>query len=147
MDGKLRNVRSKGMGLVEFSHKYWRVVPPNTYINETIPIDAGYRSPDIEVTNFCMLPFITSPGYHRSCITEAPTRSMTGEHIHNIDRPCGRRLFMSNHKTVSRYNDSVKEQFGIHRIKDCLDAVDNLTRTCGRPGPKWLASMIIKLYK
>ena len=92
------------MGLIEFSHKYVGVVPPNTYINGTIPIDAGYRSPDIEVMNFCMLPFINSPGDHRAWIIEAFTRSMIGEHLHKIERPCGRRLVVSNHKAVKIYN-------------------------------------------
>ena len=54
---------------------------------------------------------------------------------------------MSNHKAVSRYNDIAKDQFDIHNIKKRLDVVDKLTRIYGRPGPKWLASMIIKLYK
>ena len=54
---------------------------------------------------------------------------------------------MNNHKAVSRYIDIVKEQFDIHSIKERLNTVDNLTRICGQSGPKWLASIIIKLYK
>ena len=54
---------------------------------------------------------------------------------------------MSNHKAVSRYNDIAKDQFDIHNIKKRLDEVDKLTRICGRPGPKWLTSIIVKLYK
>ena len=54
---------------------------------------------------------------------------------------------MSSHKAVKRYNKIVREQFDIHNIKKHLDAVDKITRICGRPGPKWLDSMIIKLYK
>ena len=48
MDRKLREMSEvEGVGLVEFSYKYWWSAPPsNTYINGTIPIDAGYRSPD-----------------------------------------------------------------------------------------------------
>ena len=31
MDGKLRKMlEAEGVGLVEFSHKYWRKTPPNT---------------------------------------------------------------------------------------------------------------------
>ena len=110
MDGKLRKMlEAEGVGLVEFSHKYWGKTPPNIYINGTIPIDAGYRSTDIEVTNFCMLPFINSPGDHRTWIIEVSTRLMIGEHLHNIEQPYGRRLVMSNHKAVKRYNEIVKE--------------------------------------
>ena len=102
-------LESEGVGLVELSHKYWGAVPPNTYINGTIPIDARYRSQDIEVTHFCMLPFINSPSDHIAWIIEASTRSMIGEYLHKIDRPCGMRLVISNHKAVSRYTDIVRE--------------------------------------
>ena len=54
---------------------------------------------------------------------------------------------MSNHKAATRYNEIVGENVDIHNTKKCLDAVDKLTRICGGQGPKWLASMIIKLYK
>ena len=67
MDGPLRKMlEAEGVGLEEFSHKYWGRKPPNTYINGEIPIDAGYKTPDIEVTAFCMLRFMKSPGDHRS---------------------------------------------------------------------------------
>ena len=54
---------------------------------------------------------------------------------------------MSNHKAVKRYNKIFKEQVDIHNMKESLNVVDTLTRICGRPGPKWLASIVIKLYK
>ena len=94
-----------------------------------------------------MLPFINSPDNHRAWIIEASTRSMLGEHVHKIERLCGKRLVMSNHKAVKRYNKIVKEQSDIHNIKERLDALDKLTRIYGREEPKWLGSMIIKLYK
>ena len=140
-------LEAEGVGLVEFSYKYWGPIPPNTYINGTILIDTGYRSPDIEVTNFCMLLSINSPGNYRAWTIEASTKSVIGEHLHKIERLCGRRLVMSNHKAVKRYNEIVKEQVDIHNIKKRFDAVDKLTRICGRLGPKWLESMIIKLYE
>ena len=148
MDGKLRGMlEAEGVGLVEFSHKSWGSVPPHTYIDGKIPIDASYCSPDVEITNFCMLPFISSPGDHRAFIIEATTRSLTGEHLLKISRPAGRRLVMSQPRAVNRYNQIVEEQFKIHRIEERMNAIDNLTRICGRPGPLWLKAMIIKLYK
>ena len=39
MDGKLRKMlEAEGVGPVDFSHEYLVAVPPNTYINGTIPI-------------------------------------------------------------------------------------------------------------
>ena len=65
--GKLRKrLETEGVGLIEFSHKSWGAVPFNLYINGIMPIDAEYRSQDVDVTNFCMLPIITSPMDHRA---------------------------------------------------------------------------------
>ena len=66
-DGPLRRMlENEGVDLEEFSRKYWDKKPPNTYIDGTNPIDAGYKTPDIEVTALCMLGFMESPGDHRS---------------------------------------------------------------------------------
>jgi hypothetical protein len=56
-------------------------------------------------------------------------------------------LVTSQESLVRRYNKIIREQFSIHRIKEHLNAVDNMTRYCGYPSPPWLRSMIIKLYK
>jgi hypothetical protein len=49
--------------------------------------------------------------------------------------------------SVKRYNEIIRDQFEIHRIEEQLNAVENMTRYCGYPLPRWLRSMIIKLYK
>ena len=48
---------------------------------------------------------------------------------------------------MRRYNEIIREQCSIHRIEECMNAVDNMTRYCGYPSPPWLQSMVIKLYK
>ena len=112
MDGPLRKMlEAEGVGLEEFSHKYWGRKPPNTHINGDIPIDAGYKTPDIEVTAFCMLRFMESPGDHRSWIIEVTTRSMLGKDLLKIVRPPGRGLVSSQPKSVKTYNDTVEKQF------------------------------------
>ena len=41
MGGKVRKMlEAKGVGLMEFSHRSWGDVPPNTYINGNDPIYA-----------------------------------------------------------------------------------------------------------
>ena len=59
---------------------------------------------------------------------------MLGKRLLKIDCPSGRRLVMSNHKAVSRYNKIVEEQFGIHRIKKHLNAMDNNTKNVENQG-------------
>ena len=49
-----------------------------TYTNRKTPIDAGYRSPEVEISNFGMLPFVNNPVDHRAWIIEAKARSITG---------------------------------------------------------------------
>ena len=105
MDGKLSGMlEAEGVGLVEFSHKSWDGVPPHTYLDGKIPIDASYSSPDVEITNFCMLSFINSSGDHRAWAIEAKTRSLIGQNLLKTSRPAGRRLVMSQPKAVQPNN-------------------------------------------
>ena len=118
MDSPLRKMLGdEGVGLIEFSHKYWGAKPPNIYINVKIPIDAGYRLPDLEVYRFCMLSFINSPGDHRSWIAEITTRSMLGKNLYKIERPAARRLVCCP-QVMKKYNEIVSKKFGIHRIQE-----------------------------
>jgi hypothetical protein len=56
-------------------------------------------------------------------------------------------LVTSQADSVKRYNEIVREQFEIHRIVERMNAVDKMTKYCRNPSPRWLRSMIIKLYK
>ena len=74
-DGPLRKILEKeGAELEEFSHKYYGSTSPHTFIDGKIPIDAGYTTPDMEITSFCMLSFLDSTDDHiklknNSCYT------------------------------------------------------------------------------
>ncbi len=102
--------------------------PTYTHINGSIPIDGGYKSPEIEVLNVYMLPFLDSPGDHRAFIIDISTRSLLGEFRYKVYRPISRRLITSQQRSVDEYNRIVKEQFDRHRIVIRLDAVDKMTR-------------------
>jgi hypothetical protein len=73
-----REILRTGLDLEEFTHKCWGAHQPYTHINESIPINGGYKSPEIEVLNVCMLPFLDSPGDYRAFIIEISTRSLLG---------------------------------------------------------------------
>jgi hypothetical protein len=142
-----RQISRTGLDLEEFTHKCWGAHQPYTHINGSIPIDGGYKSPEIEVLNVCMLPFLDSPGDHRAFIIDISTRSLLGEFRYKVCRPISRRLITSQQRSVDEYNRIVKEQFDRHRIVIRLDAVDKMTRYCGFPAPNFLRAMIIKLYR
>ena len=69
-----RAITRTGLNLEEFTHKCWGAHQPHTHINRKIPINGGYKSPEIEVLNVCMLPFLDSPGDHCAFIIDISTR-------------------------------------------------------------------------
>jgi len=148
MDGPMsKMLEAEGVELEEFSHKYYGNKPPNTFINGRFPIDAGYKTPDVEVTVFCMLSFMKSPGDHRGWIIEVTTRSMLGKDLLRITRTPGRKLVSTQPRSVKRYNESVEKQFLLHRIPQRMDAVENLSRICGSLTSPWLKNMMLNLYR
>jgi hypothetical protein len=142
-----QQLRQEQTSLEEFTHKCWGPTPPYTHIRGKYPIDGGYKSSEIEIVNLGMLTFVESPGDHRLFIINILTRSLLGKFRFKICRPVSRRLVTSQQQSVIRYNQTVREQFKIHRIIERLNAVDKMTRYCGCPSPNWLRAMIIKLYR
>ena len=103
IDGPLRKMLEKeGVDLEEFSHRYYGNNPPHTFIDGKIPIDAGYKTPDLEIKAFCMLSFLDSTGDHRSWLVDVTTRSMLGPELLKIVRPPGRRLVSTQPRSVRR---------------------------------------------
>ena len=148
MDGPLRKMLEReGVALEDLSHKYYGRTPPNTFIDGKVPIDAGHKTPDVEIKAFCMLSFMESTGEHRSWLIEITTRSMLGrERLKNV-RPPGRRLVSTQPRSVETYNKTVEQQFRLHRIPERMDAVDKLSRIGGTPAPSCLRSMMVNLYQ
>jgi hypothetical protein len=122
-----RAIVRTGLDLGEFTHKCWGVHQPYTHINGSIPIDGGYKSPEIEVLNVCMLPFLDSPGDHCAFIIDISTRLLLGEFWYKVCRPISRCLIMSQQGSVDEYNRIVHMQFNLHRIVKRLDAVNKMT--------------------
>ncbi len=151
-DHPLRNkfstsFKERNEDMEEFSHKCWGPTEPYTHLLEKSPIDSCYKSLEVEIVNLTMLNFAESPGDHRSFLFDVSMHSLLGEFRYKICRPVSCRLVTSQADSVKRYNEIVQEQFEIHRIVERMDAVDKMTKYCGNPSPRWLCSMIIKLYK
>ncbi len=75
------------------------------------------------------------------------TGSLLGKFRDKVCHPVSRRLVTLQVDSVKRYNETVRDQFEVHRIVERMDAVDKMTKYCGNPSPQWLCLMIIKLYK
>ena len=128
-----REIVRTGFDLGKFTHICWGAHQPYTHINESKPINGGYKSPEIEVLNVCMLPFLDSPGDHCTFITNISTRLLLGEFWYKVCRPISCCLIMSQQGSADEYNRIVHKQFNQHCILECLDAVDKMTRYCGFP--------------
>ena len=113
--------------LTEFTHTCWGKVPPHTHARGTKPIDGGYKSPEVEIENLCMLDFVESPGNHRSLIFDITSRSLLRKYLPKIVRPVSRKLVMAQHNSVREYNGLIREQFTIHRIQERMEAIGKLT--------------------
>ncbi len=104
-----RGISRVGLDLEEFMHKCWGAQPPYTHINGSIPIDGGYKSPEIEVLHVCLLPFLDSN--HRAFIIDISTRSLLGKYRYKVCRPVSHRLIMLQQGSVDEYNRIIREQF------------------------------------
>ncbi len=131
----------------EFMHKYWGQKEPYTHHSRKSPIDGGYKTVEVKIVNLSMLTFAESPGDHRSFILDVSIRSLLGVYRYKVFRPVSLRLVTLQELSVKSYNKIIRDQFKIHHIEEQLNAVDNMTRYCGYPLPRWLCLMIIKLYK
>jgi hypothetical protein len=142
-----RAITRAGLDLEEFTHKCWGACQPYTHISGKISINGGYKSPEIEVLNVCMLPFLESPGDHCAFTIDISTRSLLGKFQYKVCRPVSRRLITSQQGSVNEYNRIVNVQFSQHQIVERLDAINKMTRYCRFPSPNFLRAMIIKLYR
>ncbi len=133
--------------MAEFTHKCWGQKESYTHHSGNTPIDGGYKSPEVEIVNLAMLNFLESLGDHRSLVFDISTRSLLGVYRYKVCQSVSPRLVTSQASSVRRYNKIIWEQFSIHRIEECLNAVDNMTWYCGYTSPPWLQLMGIKLYK
>jgi hypothetical protein len=137
----------KEHNMMEFTHKCWGPKEPYMHHSGKSPIDGGYKTPEVKIVKLAMLSFVESPGDHWSFILGVSTRSLLGVYQYKICWPVSRRLVTSQGGSVRRYNEIIREQFFIHRIKQCMNAVNNMTRYCGYQSPPWLRLMVINLYK
>jgi hypothetical protein len=101
LNGKFNRVLTRtGLDLEKFIHKCCGAYQPYTHINGSIPINGGYISPEIEVMNVCMLPFLDSPGDHRAFIIDISTRLLLGEFWYKMCRPISHHLITSQQSSV-----------------------------------------------
>ena len=74
------------------------------------------KSKNIEVTQWLLLPWISSVGDHRTWIVEVSLRSMLGPNLLRIQRSVGRRLVTTNYKSLCSNNAIVRRKFDEHKV-------------------------------
>jgi hypothetical protein len=124
--GKIsRRLQSDDIELIERTHDFWPegILEPNTHIDGSRPIDGIFATPDINVTNCLLLSFHESVGDHRTMIMEFTTASAIGRFQGRIVRPSSRRLTLRQPGAIKSYNNTIREQFTIHRIPERLSTL------------------------
>ncbi len=106
-----------------------------------------YKTPEVKILNLTILTFAKSPGDHQFLVLDVSTRSLLGVYRYKVCWLVSRSLVTSQETSVKRYNAIIREQFKIHHVEERLNTVNNMTRYCGYPLPRWLCSVIIKLCK
>ena len=136
-DGKLAAMLAQeGVEFREFSHVFWGDKPPNSRVEGTHPVTAGFCTKNLEVTQLLQLPHISSVGDHRTWIFEVSTRSMLGCNLLRIQHTVGRRLVMSNFSAAQEYNSLVLKGYKDQCIEERIDEVVSLLKKVGRPVPR-----------
>ena len=147
IDGRLYSIiSSEGIRMVEFSHRFWGDVPPNSHVDGTDPITAFYGTDNLEVTQLLQLSHMCSVGDHKTWIVEITTRSLLGCNLLKIQRTVGRRLIMSNHGAVEEFNRLVRKGYDDHNVRERMEALMGLVDKTGAPVPGWLKKMIRVLH-
>ena len=77
-------LQEEGIDLEEFTQDFWSGDAPASHINGNDFIVLGMKSKNIEVTQWLLLPWISSVGDHRTWIVEVSLRSMLGPYLLRI---------------------------------------------------------------
>jgi hypothetical protein len=75
-----KKLNDQNTDMEEFTHKCWGPKEPYTHHSGKLPIDGGYKSPEVEIVNLAILTFAESPGDHHSFILDMSTRPLLGVH-------------------------------------------------------------------
>jgi hypothetical protein len=79
-----KNLNDQNTNMEEFIHKCWGPKEPYTHHSGKLPIDGGYKLPEVEIVNLTMIAFAESPGDHRSFILDVSTCTRLGVHRYKV---------------------------------------------------------------
>ena len=143
-----RRLQQDDIDIREISHTFWPPGEcPHTFEFGSLPIDAIYATPDLEISNFLALSFHESVGDHRTMLVDITMTSAIGKTQGKIIRPVTRRLTTKQAVCVSKYNKLVEEAFEYHQIAERLTTLDNITKTEGFPASPDTKQRILAIHK
>jgi hypothetical protein len=89
----------------------------------SVPIDAGYLSPDLLLHASSWIVVKWSPGDHHSCILEIWWKTMVGEDLFKIARPETHCPSTAAYQSVTKYNELFEAQCSWHKVPPKLYAI------------------------
>jgi hypothetical protein len=84
----------------EFTYKCWGPKEPYMHHAGKLPIDGGYKTPEVEIVNLALLNFAESPEDHRSFVLDISTHSLLGVYRYKVCCPVSQQLVTSQESSV-----------------------------------------------
>ena len=96
-----------------------------TYFHGSKPIDAIWATPDIHVTDACVMTCIYSVSNHRLFVVDFSLRSFNGNILQKVIRPSACRLNTCLSYVLEKYNSTLEKLFQSHRILEKMEKIAN----------------------
>ena len=112
------------MGMKEVIKDYTGEKLGPTYFRRSIPIDGVWATPDVQITNACVMPAGYGIGDHRLFVVDIVSSSLIGENPIHIQWPAARRLNTRLPNVAEQYTSIYKEKVIRHQLIERLAEAD-----------------------
>jgi hypothetical protein len=109
-----------GLGMKEVIKDYTGEELGPTYFRGSTPIDGVWVTPDVQITNACVMPAGYGIGDHRLFVVDIVSSSLIGETPIHIQRPGAQRLNTCLPNIAKRYASIYEEKVIRHRLIERL---------------------------
>ena len=140
-------LQEEGLELEEVTQEFWSRDAPASHINGDKFIVLGMKTKNLEVTQWLMLPWMSSVGDHRTWIVELTLRSMFGPNLLRIQRSVGRRLVTKNYRALCNNNAIVRKKYQEHNVVQRLKYFIDVSDKCNGKPPERVCEKIEKLHR
>ena len=119
---------ANGLGMKEVIRDFTGAELGPTYFRGSTPIDGIWATPDVQISNACVMPAGYGIGDHRLFIVDIVAASLIGEEPPRIQRPAARRLNTRLPHVAERYAANYERNVIRHRLIEKLAEAHQVER-------------------